>query len=143
MIYISHRGNLSGPDKTIENLPEQIKKVLQSGYHCEIDVWKINNNFYLGHDEPQYQVDKKFLKTRNLWCHAKNIDALFELKKLNTNCFFHNTDDVTLTSKGYLWTYPGQQLTIDSIAVLPERVFNYNTQIAKGICTDYIYLYTQ
>jgi hypothetical protein len=92
---------------------------------------------------PQYYIKKEFLKQKKLWCHAKNISALVELKNLNTNCFFHNTDAVTLTSKGYLWTYPGEQLTSKSIAVLPEQAPYYNIQIAKGICTDYINLYTK
>lgn len=143
MILISHRGNISGPNKDKENKPEQIIDVLQCNLHCEIDVWFNDNNFYLGHDKPQYYIDREFLKQKKLWCHAKNINALVELKNLNTNCFFHNTDAVTLTSKGYLWTYPGKQLTNKSIAVLPEQVSYCNIQIAKGICTDYINLYTK
>ena len=34
--------------------------------------------------------------------------------------FEHQEDDVTLTSEGYIWTYPNKQLTDNSIAVLPE-----------------------
>ena len=143
MLLISHRGNLKGPDKAIENTPAQIQFVLSQKYHCEIDVWYVKKNFYLGHDKPQYKVHTDFLKHKNLWCHAKNIDALLKLKELKTNCFFHNTDEVTLTSKGYIWTFPGQQLTKESIAVLPERILDYNIKIAKGVCTDYIYLYTK
>jgi hypothetical protein len=143
MILISHRGNLTGPNIKTENTPQQINFVLSKKLHCEIDVWYNKKNFYLGHDEPQYKIDKTFLLQKKLWCHAKNIDALLELKKLKTNCFYHDTDAVTLTSKGYLWTFPGQQLTQESIAVLPERAPIIDVKIAKGVCTDYIYLYTK
>ena len=73
MIFISHRGNLDGQDKENENKPEQIMKVLDLGYYVEIDVWLINSDIYLGHDSPQYKIDKLFLLNDRLICHAKNI----------------------------------------------------------------------
>jgi hypothetical protein len=36
----------------------------------------------LGHDEPHYETDYKFLMNEKLWCHAKSLDALFEMKKI-------------------------------------------------------------
>ena len=33
-------------------------------------------------------------------------------------------DDVTITSKGYLWTFPGKKIFKKSICVLPEKT-NY------------------
>jgi hypothetical protein len=58
---------------------------------------------------------------------------------MNTNyhihCFWHQEDDVTLTSMGYLWTYPGKQLTSNSIAVLPDGKVPDNI---VGICSDFI-----
>lgn len=50
-------------------------------------------------------------------------------------------DDVTITSKGYFWTYPGKQLTNNSIAVMPEiKDFN-NIEIAYGVCSDFVEKY--
>ena len=37
MFFISHRGNISGPNKEYENKPEYIKKALTMGFDCEID----------------------------------------------------------------------------------------------------------
>ena len=45
MIFISHRGNLAGPNAKLENAPVQIEKVLKQGHNCEIDVWFIDNNY--------------------------------------------------------------------------------------------------
>jgi hypothetical protein len=34
--------------------------------------------------------------------------------------FWHQNDDFTLTSKNYIWTYPGQPYTASSVIVMPE-----------------------
>ena len=135
MILISHRGNLNGKSDE-ENHPNHIDIALRQGFDVEIDVWKVNQvEWYLGHDEPQYKVSIDFLKNRKLWCHAKNIEALYGMNKEGVHCFWHQTDDVTLTSKGYLWTYPNKDLTQDSIAVLPKAKPKIDV---AGICSDYI-----
>ena len=136
LILISHRGNILGRKKQLENNPGYIENTLNLGYDVEIDVWYHQDGFYLGHDEPQYKVDKKFLKKDGLWCHAKNIDALNHMiDDRKIHCFWHQEDDVTLTSRGYLWTYPNKQLTSNSIAVLPKE--KVSDKIA-GICSDNI-----
>ena len=67
------------------------------GYDVEIDVWLVDNEFFLGHDEPQYKVHGTFLMTKGLWCHAKNIEAFYLMSLDNRiHCFFHDQDDVAL-----------------------------------------------
>jgi hypothetical protein len=136
MILISHRGNLNGKTDR-ENHPKYIGDAIYQGFDVEIDVWCFGDGgYWLGHDKPQYHVDENFLENPRLWCHAKNIEALY---KMNINslihCFWHQEDDVTLTSRGYLWTYSGKQLTSNSIAVLPDK--KPEVEVA-GICSDYI-----
>ena len=139
MIIISHRGNTNGPNKEKENEPEYVKETLQS-FNVEIDVWYLDGKWYLGHDSPRYLVDLNFLKQSGMWCHSKNIAGLSELMKYSSeiNCFWHQEDDVALTSFGYLWTYPGKALTNKSIAVLPEKAYFKNLKSAAGVCTDFI-----
>ena len=136
---ISHRGNISGPNPERENHPNYILEAINGGFHVEIDLRVINNKLYLGHDDPQYPIEVDFLYNDNFWIHAKNIDAAYFLTAhKNINWFFHDQDDCVLTSKGYLWTYPGKQLTPNSIAVMPERVIDaYDLSSCCGICTDY------
>lgn len=141
-LIISHRGNLNGPNPEMENNPDYILKAIYEGFHAEIDVWSIDNKLFLGHDSPQYEISLEFLEKNifNLWCHAKDIKSLDRLLNIkNINCFFHDQDDCTLTSKGYIWTYPNSSLYISdqSIAVMPERVNNWYIHDAFGICTDY------
>lgn len=143
MIYISHKGNLAGPNPLRENQPEYLKEALNLGFHVETDVWLLNNTFYLGHDRPEYIINFEFLLNEKVWAHCKNLAALDALiLESDANCFFHDKDDFTLTSKCYIWTYPRNlRLTSNSIAVLPEKVKNWNLKGCHGICTDYVLSY--
>jgi hypothetical protein len=140
MIYISHRGNLEGKSEKDENNPDYILNAVDKGFDVEIDVWFKNDNFYLGHDDPIFKVDKEFLGRDQFWCHAKNHEALYEMSKINCHYFWHQEDDYTLTSKGVLWVYPGKKLTKNSICVLPE-LSNYKIFDCLGICSDFIKRY--
>lgn len=140
MIYLSHRGNLNGPDPKRENNPEAVKEVLKLGFQCEVDVWFSNGSFWLGHDRPQHQVDRSFLSDHKLWCHAKDLATLHEMKSRGhlMHSFFHQNDDATLTSQGWIWTFPGKPLvSLRSICVLPEKFPKIDWKVAGGICTDF------
>lgn len=140
MILISHRGNVAGSRPERENHPDYIFDACIAGYNVEIDVWFIDNQWFLGHDGPQYRIDEEFLLNPKFWCHAKNIEALQAMRNIGAHCFWHQNDDVVLTSKGFLWTFPGKKLYNLSICVLPEAA-NYTLEelsVGGGICSDFI-----
>lgn len=138
-MIIAHRGNLNGPNPQHENHPDYIKAAIEAGFNVELDLRVIDNKCYLGHDTPQYEVPVKFLYNHKFWIHAKNIDAAYLLTQhASLHWFFHDQDDCTLTSRGYLWTYIGKQLTPSSIAVMPELAPpGYDLSLCIGVCTDY------
>ena len=121
MILISHRGNIKEINRDRENSPKYIEEALNFGYDVEIDVWYRKNYFFLVHDLPLYKIDSNFLLNNKIWCHAKNSEALYNLKKINAHFFWHNIDDYTITSKGYVWVYPGKKVLKGSICVLPKK----------------------
>ncbi len=140
MKIIAHRGLVNGPDKNLENKPKEILDALKQGYDCEIDLWYTNSELWLGHDHPEYFITSAFLENSGLWIHAKNLAALRWLTDSDLNYFWHQEDDFTLTSKKFIWTYPGKPLTMKSISVMPE----WNNPELKnldfkcyGICSDY------
>lgn len=137
MILISHRGNINGPNDIKENSPYYIMEAISEGFDVEVDVWYVDNQFWLGHDSPQYRIDYKFLLNEKLWCHAKNINALMEMKKYAIHYFWHENDTVTLTSKNYVWAYPNKEYPTGVIAVLPE-MFSSNIDKCKGVCSDFV-----
>ena len=140
MILISHRGNMNGKNEKFENHPDYILDAKDKGFEVEIDVWFKENNFYLGHDRPQYKIDQSFLEDEKFWCHAKSSETLYELSKINCHYFWHDTDDYTITNKGYIWIYPNKPLLKNGICVLPE-IAKYKNLECKGICSDFIEKY--
>ena len=142
MILISHRGNIDGKLVERENHPDYIDEAIALGYDVEIDLWFIDGRVYLGHDEPQYEVDDIWLgeRTDKLWVHCKNVESLNWIRSTILHYFWHETDTVTLTSKNYIWAYPGKQPIVGSIAVMPE-LENDNVLLCTGICSDYIKRY--
>lgn len=150
MIIISHRGNTNGRDISSENKPEKILDVINDKLSVEIDLRWYNNKFYLGHDEPQYEIDTDFImnNTLALWIHCKEREAFHQVLKLkNIHCFWHNTDDYTMTNLGYVWAYPGKEpVGQECIAVMPETCWTAEETITKsfvGICTDNCFQYTE
>lgn len=141
--YISHRGNVDGRIKNVENSPDYINRALSLGYDVEIDVWFVDGSFYLGHDEPLYLVQESFLENESYWCHAKNEEAFHKmLFNPKIHCFWHQTDDYTLTSKGIPWVFPGKKVHENGIWVLPELTTYKNIMInCAGICSDFISKY--
>ncbi len=144
MILIAHRGLTSGPNPELENRLEVIMEALEDGFHAEIDLWYIDGKFFLGHDAPTYEIDYDFLKTDGLWIHCKNIDAAAMLsgQKDKINYFWHQEDDITITRRGWLWTYPRKPLTGFSIWVQPEWDADWRdhirTTLCAGICSKYV-----
>lgn len=122
------------------------------GYDVEIDVWYKDGTWWLGHDAPTYvttlallkMIDSETRLDHHAWLHAKNIQALYQLRLCgwSGHYFYHQNDDVVLTSSGYLWTYPGRELTPASIGVMPEWA-NLLDQTQKihvhGWCSDFVH----
>ena len=149
MKMIAHRGLLDGPDARLDNHPDSISHCLKQGIDAEIDVWFIDHAWHLGHDGPRYLVTDHFIQQQGLWIHAKSAEASAQLSRLHQlhpalNFFWHQHDDRVLTSQGYWWTEPGQQLLHNSIAVLPEITLSMQdlpscvTWPCHGICSDFI-----
>uniref|UniRef100_A0A6C0KWA8 Phosphatidylinositol-specific phospholipase C X domain-containing protein n=1 Tax=viral metagenome TaxID=1070528 RepID=A0A6C0KWA8_9ZZZZ len=140
MRLISHRGNINGPNPEMENNPEYILKTLSFGYDCEIDIRYIDNNFYLGHDSPNYNIDFDFLlkNANKLWIHCKNFEAFdFLIQFPELNIFWHQSDEYTLTSHKYIWCYPKMKNSERCIILMPEWN-NFLFEKGYGICSDYI-----
>lgn len=141
MKLISHRGNTIGPETERENSPEHILDAIGKGYDVEMDLWSKDTKFFLGHDEPQYEIDKDFIEKikDKAWVHCKNLEAIYccEFLMSGVNYFWHQSDDFALTSTNKIWTYPGKQLTPNSVLVMPElNNFEDVGPDIYGICSD-------
>lgn len=135
MKIISHRGNIYGINTETENNPTQIDKVIDMGYDVEIDLRIKEDKLFLGHDYCQYEIDIEWLNKRKdkLWVHAKDYDSVIFLKDTDLNWFWHDKDDMTLTSHGYIWSNIGKYfeggITVSlEYTELPDYIL--------GVCTD-------
>lgn len=148
-MLISHRGNLNGPQPELENSPKYIQAALDSGYQVEVDlhvIERVNSepDLWLGHDNAQYEITPEWLNDRmdRLWIHCKNREALEYCLDNNLHCFWHNTDDYTMTSDGYIWAFPGKlNVGLFTIMVLPEwhnSIEEMRELDCFGICSDFV-----
>jgi len=122
-----------------ENNPNYIDEAINAGFDVEVDMWWVDGRVYLGHDNPQYEVDNEWLVDRadKLWVHCKNVELLNWIRSTILHWFWHENDTMVLTSKNYMWVHSGKQPIVGSIAVMPEI---HNDDISKciGVCSDYI-----
>ena len=113
------------------------------GFDVEVDLWVGDTGqIGLGHDDLTYQLDTPWFQRRStkLWIHCKNSKAINFAQSLGLNYFFHDTDNYTLTSQGFVWVFPGETPVGRSI-VLDIAGFARpgTTQLgnAYGICSDW------
>ena len=139
MRLISHRGNTKGRNEPAENSPDYVKNTIKKGFDVEIDVW-LEDRLYLGHDKPEYKCSMNFLvmNASKLWIHCENLEALEALNGIKRlNIFWHQKDDHTLTSKGYIWTYPNKKVCEKSVIVV-KNALSYDGTKCHGLCSDII-----
>lgn len=144
MRFISHRGNLNGADVERENSPSYVEEALKSGFDVEVDMRFNLGSIYLGHDVPQYEISNQWLDRHhsNLWIHCKDADSLNYCMNMGYHCFFHNIDAYTITSRGFVWAYPGMQIASRlCICVMPEKnegVVGLMLRKYYGVCSDLV-----
>lgn len=113
--FISHRGNLDGPEPSYENSPDYVGRAIDKGYRVEVDVWVRKNPFdgvsrlYLGHDGPLHHISISWLLRNGprLVLHIKDPEVfnVFWLEEPELNYFCHTLDPFTVTSKGEVWIH--------------------------------------
>lgn len=144
MKIISHRGNLNGPDETIENTECAIDHAISLGFDVEIDLRYYHGAFYLGHDEPQYQITLEWIHNRRhfLWIHCKDLDS-FAVSPGSWNKFCHTQDPVVAVLPNKMWVHD-LNLELNWKCIIPllsrEDIFEFDLKRLKdcyGVCTDY------
>ncbi len=142
MILIAHRGNTRGPNPDWENNPDYIYQAIEQGFDVEVDIRLIDDEWWLGHDRPQYKINDEILNeiSLNAWLHCKNLAAMEELTSSYYlyNAFWHQADDYTLTSRHFIWCYPGVPVPDGGISVLlGDPTYNIPNSWG-GVCSDYV-----
>jgi len=143
MIFISHRGNIEGIVSERENSPDYIDEAIKAGYEVEIDVRCKEGSLFLGHDYAQHPITLSWLLYRknDLWLHIKDYESLFIIDGHDLRYFWHQQDDFTLTSDGYIWSHDFKnKMTHRCIVPLLSlsEVKEYSQTDFYAVCSDYV-----
>jgi len=139
MLLISDKGNISGPNILLENTPDYIDFAIAQGYNVKIDLWYQDSKFFLGTNGPKTQIEWDWLtnieRLEYLWINCMNIQTFsFLLENGNAlNFFYNNTDEVTITSKGFPWSNISNQYNTNTIACNTTNLDN-----VIGVCSDWV-----
>jgi hypothetical protein len=108
---------------TTRNRPAHIFEALAYDFDVEVDVRWHEKRLWLGHDAPLDLVPSTLFQSDRVWFHAKDAESLQPLRERGVNYFWHDKDPYVLTSKGWVWTYPGNPGVPHGVYVMPEWVF--------------------
>jgi hypothetical protein len=139
--HICHRGNITGPQKELENnFGILIQRSIQ-GYSTELDVWFHEGQLWLGHDKPEYKITLEWLASdKRRLVHAKDGKTfeylLLEAGKraVDLHIFYHTDEDYVLTNKGIVIAYPGKPLLEGGLCMMPERANYSQEELNKSFC---------
>jgi beta-phosphoglucomutase-like phosphatase (HAD superfamily) len=147
--WVLHRGNMSGLNKVTENDPLILKKALESGWDCEIDIWLNEGEkkgVWLGHDSPEHYLDDTscdaLLSHSGAWIHCKNLAAFNWLRERSDTSrfhfFSHDLDPLALTSRGIAWIYPGVEFSGRGTVTVVKADCKSLPKNVKGVCVDWL-----
>lgn len=149
MLYISYQGIYDGQNFENANTPTQITKALNYGFSCMVDVWRIDNQLYVGTLAPTIQVTEKYLQGNRFWINARNQNMQYWIQtqpsKLYPNYFWFENDTEstpTTTSGGQIITPGTVPINNTSIIFLPEiddrAMFSTVHLKCYGICSSFL-----
>lgn len=145
MIFISHRGNINDINESLENTHDYIDEAIKQGYEVEIDVWRVDENLFLGHDNPEIPVKLDWLAERKdkLWIHTKNRQAFEFMTVIDCGFkfFWHTIEPFILTSNKKIWAHDYESIENDRLCIVPllslESVLLADIRDWYAICTDF------
>lgn len=143
MKLIAHRGNVDGICHQKENTQSYIDKAISLGYDVEIDIHRINDILFLGHDKPENKISLEWLidRRKNLWVHTKNFAALAYLIDFDLRSFYHKSEDHTIINNcNLIWSHNLADANKKSIIpLLSMNDINSSYKIdVYGICSDFV-----
>ena len=128
MKLIAHRGNLDGSDPDKENYPSYIQRALKLGYDAEIDVWHIDDKWYLGHDDPRYEIKYNFLFDR-FYNSGRNTADRISMPDIDV--------DVPINKREVIIDYIKNKYGFDKVS----QMVTFNTIKGRGALKDVLRVY--
>lgn len=147
--FLCHRGNLESKFVPDENRPDLLDRRISEAYGVELDLWCSDDKYWLGHDEPQYEVSFDWLMKdlSKKYIHCKDGETFEHMllrcgrEGYRPHLFYHTKEDYALTTRGHVIVHPGIYLLDGSINMMPElgpekKTAEYHKAFA--VCSDTI-----
>jgi hypothetical protein len=145
MKLISNRGNVDGVNAELQNTLVYIQEAINKGYDVKIDLWIKDGKLYLGTNEPTTPLDIDWLERNRhkLWLQCRSVEVISKFTNLdssghNIHFFWHDSNKVSLTNRGYMWCEPGE---IVPGGIVYQPVYCDNIEGFYGVCSDNINQY--
>jgi len=117
--------------------------------HCAATGKMGRVGLWLGHDAPVWPLEREdegdggLLSSRGVWIHCKNLAAFAYLRSHTRspafNFFLHDKDEAALTSKGYMWGYPGIKVPgPGTVSVVWPKDKSVKAEPGVGVCWDWL-----
>ena len=137
-IIISHLGNIAGRQPKQENRLKYLKAALAAGWHVCADVVFYQGSFLLPFEGGFNPAPPSFFSGQRVWSRCYNAETLDALCNINAHAFLDTEHMPTLTSSQFIWTPANRELSLRSIAYLPETaepnwVYAYEP---AGLCSN-------
>ena len=140
--WIARCGNLDGCSAALENTPDYLEAAIERGFDVSCEVVYRDGTFWIGSEERRIAAPRELLVREEVWCQAKDVrtlDALYHDPGIH--CFFQALDDVSLTSRGFLWTHPRCRV-VTRRSIVAVRDFEGDridrVRSGAGVCSDRI-----
>lgn len=143
VIYIANNCNMNGPKSARIS---DISSLLARGVHVKIDVYYTNNTWYIStpNNSQNIAIDTQILMHPHTWCQAKDYVGYLKMVQMGVNCFWQDSDKLSLTQRGFIWARSNFDLVNIPPDLLDKIICNTTSQwitdkqrTCYGICSDY------
>lgn len=113
-----------------------------------VDIWKVDNKFYLGTEEPTIEVSSDYFKGNRFWLNARNNDMYIWLQSQDSKKYPHyftvpeTQPNYVTVSDGRDWVFSNIAINEACVVVLPEITDRGMLSTVKlknyGVCSCYL-----
>jgi hypothetical protein len=136
-LFLSNRGNVDSQNPKKENTIDHLTNAYDRGFCLKTDIWVIKDSVVTGVGHPNHAINLERFSKDRLLIQARNPAALLFLLQANYHCFWRETDELTITNKGFVLSF-SSMLFPNSILMKPEDNMVIPDDNYLGICSDFI-----
>ena len=143
MKLISNKGNIRGVISEYENTPAYIENAINGGFDVKIELTMFDGKLHIGSESNKHKLDIDWLEKYHsrLWLECKDIEIIEKFNHIDNrgaylNYFWHESDSLILTSRGYILSYGGGM--VKGCIMMQPEIKDDTIKLCYGVCSDKI-----